>query len=215
MLIEEHTMKKKITLLALFTAMIVFFIPVNAQDTVTRVHRFDLTGIEELEINNAVGKIELRLVEGDEMRLELEIEAQEGFFFRRSRDLDEVHLDIEERNERISLSLEEEKVSAYWIIEVPALAEIDIDMGVGEIDAEIGASRLDIELGVGEVEVFAQLAETGDIEVSSGIGDARIRGAHDVSSSRNVVSEDSEGRGEGDFAIEVEVGVGSARVTVD
>jgi DNA/RNA endonuclease YhcR with UshA esterase domain len=87
-------MKKKITLLALFTAMIVFFIPVKAQDKVTRVHRFDLAGIEELEINNAVGKIELILVEGDEIRLELEIEAQEEGFFRRRRDLDEVHLDI-------------------------------------------------------------------------------------------------------------------------
>jgi len=208
-------MKKKITLLALFTVMIVFFIPVNAQDTVTRVHRFDLTGIEELEINNAVGKIELRLVEGDEIRLELEIEAQEEGFFRRRRDLDEVHLEIEERNGRLTLSLEEEKVSAYWIIEVPALAEIDIDMGVGEIDAEIGASRLDIELGVGEVDVSAQLAKTGDIDVSSGVGDARIRGAHNVYSSRMIVSEESEARGEGDLSIEVEVGVGSVRVTLD
>ena len=215
MLIEEHTMKKKITLLALFTAMIVFFIPVKAQDKVNRAHRFDLAGIEELEINNSVGKIKLILVEGDEIRLELEIEAQEEGFFRRRRDLDEVHLEIEERNGRLTLSLEEEKVSAYWIIEVPALAEIDIDMGVGEIDAEIGASRLDIELGVGEVDVSAQLAKTGDIDVSSGVGDARIRGAHNVYSSRMIVSEESEARGEGDLSIEVEVGVGSVRVTLD
>ena len=50
-----------------------FGIQANAADRVIRNHSFDLEDIDEVEINNSVGSIDLRLVEGNEFIIEVEI----------------------------------------------------------------------------------------------------------------------------------------------
>ncbi len=205
-------MLKKIILLAVLVFTLIGFMPLQAQDRVTRMHQFDLDGIEEIEINNAVGSIELNIVEGSELRVELELEGDREGFFRRRRDVGNVDLALEEDDDRLSLSIDDDDVTAHWTVFMPEVSLIDIDLGVGEIDAEIGASSLQINVGVGDVEVEAPLKEIGDIHVSSGVGDARIRGADNVDQSRQIVSEQSDARGEGIHDIDIEVGVGSAIV---
>lgn len=205
-------MLKKMSLLAVLSLTLICFMPLKAQDRVTRMHQFDLDGIDEIEINNAVGSIELNVVEGSELRVELELEGDREGFFRRRRDVGNVDLEIEENNDRLSLSIDDDDVTAHWTVFMPDVSLIDIDLGVGEINAEIGASSLQINVGVGDAEVEAPLEEIGDIHVSAGVGDARIRGVDNVDQSRQVVSEQSDARGEGIHDVDVEVGVGSAMV---
>lgn len=201
-----------VTLLLAVGIMTVF--PVNAAEKVTRIHSFDLADIKEIEINNSVGSIDLRLVEGDELRIEIDIESDDDRFFRRNKDVDDVDLEYRIRGEKLILTIDEEDIKADWYIELPAVSEIDIDMGVGEIAVEIGASILNIDLGVGEIEVLAPLASAGEINVSAGVGEANIRGVDSVEHSRSFVSAESEGRGEGELSIDAEVGVGEVTVTL-
>jgi hypothetical protein len=203
---------KKVTGAAILLAVSLFYIfPVNAADRVLRVHTFELDDIDEIEINNSIGSIDLRLVEGNEMRVEVDIES-EGRFFRRGVDVDDIEVGVRMRGDKLTLTIDEDNIKADWYIELPAVSNIDIDMGVGEIDVEIGASELDIDLGVGEIDVIAPLASTGDIELSAGVGDTTILGASSSESSRSVVSSESEGNGEGELYIEAEVGVGDVTV---
>jgi len=195
--------------------LILFFgIQANAADRVIRNHSFDLEDIDEVEINNSVGSIDLRLVEGNELIIEVEIEEDRAFF-RRQVDVDDVDVEARTRGDKLILSIDEDDIKAHWYIEMPMVSAIDIDMGVGEIEAEIDGSDLEIDLGVGDVDVFAMLASTGEIEISAGVGDTHIRGVRSVESTRAVVSSESEAMGEGDASISVEVSVGDISVELD
>ncbi len=203
---------KKVTGVAILLAASLFYVfSANAADRVLRVHTFELDDIDEIEINNSVGSIDLRLVEGNEIRVEVDIEAQDRFF-RRSADVDDIEVGVRMRGDKLTLTIDDDDIKADWYIELPVVSNIDIDMGVGEIDVEIGASELDIDLGVGEIDVIAPLASTGEVELSAGVGDTTILGISSAYNTRAVVSSESEGRGEGDLSIEVEVGVGDITV---
>ena len=204
-------MKKIINTAILIMLGFFYFVPVYAGDKVLRVHSFDLSDFEEIEINSSVGSIDLRLVGGNEMRVEVDIEAEDRFF-RRGVNVDDIDIDVRMRGDKLILSIVEDHIKTDWYIELPAVTYIDIDMGVGEIDLEIGESNLDINLGVGEIDIVAPLASAGEIEISAGVGDTTILGTPMFRSSRMVVASESEGSGEGDLSIEAEVGVGDVSV---
>lgn len=205
-------MKKKIGIGILLFLVLAYLLPGYAADRVIRNHSFDLTDIDELSINNSVGLIELYLVEGDELRVEVEIEGEDQGIFRGDRDVDDVDLEVRQRNGRLTLTLDEDDVSANWVVELPAVSIIDIDMDVGKIEAEIGDSILDINLGVGEVDVEAPLAMVGRISGSARVGEVTIHGADEIDRRRTFVSAQTEGRGEGENRIDIDVGVGDVRV---
>lgn len=204
-------MKKVINITMLIVLGIFHVVPVYAGDNVLRVHTFELDDVDEIEINSTVGSIDLRLVEGKEMRVEVDIEAEDRFF-RRNIDVDDIDVEVRMRGDKLILTIDEDDIKADWYIELPVVNYIDIDMGVGEIDVEIGASNLDINLGVGEIDIVAPLASTGEIEISAGVGDTSILGTTRVNNSRVIVASESEGRGEGELSIEAEVGVGDITV---
>ncbi|PCJ42686.1 MAG: hypothetical protein COA71_04050 [SAR86 cluster bacterium] len=199
----------------LITMSCLYGVNTYAADRVSRNHSFDLEDINEIEINNSVGSIELRLVEGDELRIEVEIEGEDRAFFRRRVDVDDVDVEIRTRGDKLILTIDNDDVKADWTIEMPVVSAIEINMGVGEIDVEIGASRLDIDLGIGKVDVTAPLATVAAVEISAGVGDTRIRGTDSVENSRVIVSSESEVMGEGDFSISAEVGVGEISIELD
>lgn len=205
-------MKKLIAIM--ITVSFMYGVNAFAADRVIRVHNFDLDDFDELEINNSVGSIDLRLVEGNEIRIEVDI-AGEDRFIRRDVQVDDVDVEVRMRRDKLTLTIDEDDVKADWYIELPAVSEIEINMGVGEIDVEIGASSLDIDLGVGDIDIEAPLATVGEIELSTGVGDTSIRGADSVDYSRAVVSSESEAYGEGDLPIAAKVGVGEVSVQLN
>ena len=147
-------MKKLISVLLFISTTLIFILPVNAADRVMRVHTFELDDFDEIEINNSVGSIDLRLVEGNEIRVEVDIKGEQRMF-RRDVDVDDVEVDVRMRGDKLVLTIDDDDIKADWYIELPAIASIDIDMGVGEIDIEIGTSELDINLGVGDIDIEA------------------------------------------------------------
>jgi hypothetical protein len=185
------------------------------EDFVVREYTFPLTDIEEVEFHASVGTIDIMPIEGNEIRLVLEIESSDHGWFDRKRDVSDIELDSDVRGSRLVLRQTEEGTNTDWTIQMPAVARTTIEMGVGEIDAEFGATELDIDLGVGEVDVTLPEASTGEIKVAVGVGDAGLRGADDVDRENSFVSQDIEGHGAGSMEARIDVGVGDAKLTLE
>ncbi len=70
-----------------------------------------------------------------------------------------------------------------------------------------------MELGVGEIRVIVDDTEYRSIDLDVGVGETLIRGFENaVHSEREIVSDSARYNGNGEFRIDIEVGVGEARV---
>lgn len=180
------------------------------EDKVT--HTFDLGGIDTVVINNAVGDVTLRTGNSNQAKVTVTFEVKGRGFFRRKPDVANLDIDTWQHDSTLALSFKENNVNASWVITMPAVTNIEIQQGVGAIDAVIGASHFTVDLGVGDIKVTAPLASVGKVDVSSGVGAARITGSDKVESRRRVVTESADLRLEGEFNIDATVGVGDVAV---
>lgn len=190
----------------------------KADDQVIRTHSFDLQGVTELEFSNSVGRFEIVPVDGDEMRIVLDIEGERGGFFRRKVDVTDMDLDVKERGDTLFLSFDEKDTKAEWLVEMPRRTSIDrtsIQMGVGEVRAEVGTTDLNVELGVGEVNIEAPLASVGRVNLNVGVGDASIRGGEIINSESAFISKRIRAEGKGAYPLEVDLGVGDVSVRLN
>jgi hypothetical protein len=187
----------------------------HADDKVVREYSFDLTDINEVEFQGSVGSMEFIQTNGTELKIVLVIEGNDEGWFRGNRDVDDVELESRVRNDRLVLEMEEDDTNTEWTIELPVVATTNIHMGVGQVEGLFGATELRVDLGVGEVDVELPAASAGDIDISVGVGDANLRGARDEEQNSKFISQDIRGRGDGDKEINVDVGVGEARVTLN
>jgi hypothetical protein len=187
----------------------------NDEDFVVREYTFALTDIEEIEFHASVGEFDIVPIEGNEIRLVLEIENEDHGWLDRDVDVSEVELESDIRGKRLRLEQTEEGTSTIWTVQMPAVARTSIEMGVGDIDAEFGATELDIDLGVGEVDVSLPENTTGDIDIAVGVGDVNLRGAEDVDHEHAFVSQDVNGRGAGALDARIDVGVGDVTLTLE
>lgn len=187
----------------------------DGEDHVVREYSFPLTDIEEIEIHASVGQMRIMPSEGNEIRLVLEIESNDNGWFDRSRDVSDVELESDVRGKRLVLRQTEDETTTEWTVQMPAVARTSIEMGVGEIDAQFGPTELDIDMGVGDVEVSLPESSTGEIDLATGVGEVKLRGAHDVENDRAFVSHDVHGSGDGDMDARIDVGVGEVRLELD
>lgn len=184
----------------------------GVEDRVVREHSFDLADIRELEIRGNVGTIEIRPLELNELRVELEIEGEDGGWFSRGKDVSGLDLEYQVREGRLYLEQTERDTRTKWYIEMPSMEILVVDLNVGEIFAEVSAMDLAVDLGVGEATVIAPAAGIGDVRLSVGVGEATLDGGGVTEDRRRVVSQTIRGAGEGDKPVSVKVGVGEARV---
>ena len=188
---------------------------VKADEQVTRYHTFDLDQVEEVEFSNNVGRIEIIPVEGNEMRIVLDIESNRNGIFRRKVNVDNMDIEVKERGNTLFLSFDEKNTKAEWVVEMPAVAITIIEMGVGEIKLEVGATDLDIELGVGEVSVNAPETSVGRINLNVGVGEANIRGGEILDRDSVFISQSVRAQGDGDHPLEIDLGVGEINVRLE
>jgi hypothetical protein len=178
------------------------------EDFVVRHYTFDLSDVQEIELRGSVGTMRIEPTDSKELELVLEIEGNRDGFFRHRKDVSEVELKVRERGDRLVLEQTEEDTETDWTIYLPVVARTVIEFGVGEVDAEIGATDLKMDVGVGDVDVVAPESDAGYIDLSVGVGDARMKGGRIVDADRAFISQDIRGRGDGDHEISIDVGVG-------
>lgn len=100
------------------------------------------------------------------------------------------------------------------MVRLPAHLAVSMDLGVGEVEFTDFANDLNLELGVGSMQLnVADNVDFESIHLNAGVGDTSVRGFDNGSDNeRSFVGADSWYHGDGEFVVEVEVGVGDARV---
>jgi len=127
----------------------------------------------------------------------------------------------------------EPRFEARWVVSAPSRFHFELEQGVGDVSVEGLAGGIDMEVGVGEVTariisgdvgmslgvgdavIRAPVEAYGSVDVSGGVGGARVVVNGDVKKGEGFVSHSSRWRGDGPDSIELEVGVGDAEVILD
>ncbi len=192
---------------------------VMAKDRAVKNYSFELDGIDRIEIHGSVGEINVIHTDVKQVTVVLEITQQDhhdGWFDNDEElDLEAVELDSDVRGSRLILRQTDEHLNIDWTVELPTVAETSVELGVGEIDGEFGATSLRAELGVGDIDISMPADAIGDIDLSAGVGDTRLRGADEEDVDRSFVSQSTRGRGRGNLDVDIEVGVGDASLDLE
>lgn len=198
------------------TALLALAAPVAAQENVVRHHTFDANDIDSLHLEYRVGTLTLESSNSDNIEIELTIKPERGTsWFRRSPNLEDMDLRSRDRNNRLSIEFDEKNVNTDWVVRLPALQFLEIEIGVGTIKGYLPPAETEIDLGVGSIELVANRSTTGSINLSVGVGDTSILGSTDRESSRAFVSSESSGAGDGNQSITIEAGVGDIILSLD
>lgn len=204
--------RKLIGLLLLVAAPLTF---AYAAKTEVKEYSFDLSDIDKVDIHASVGSINIVRTTAKKASVVLEIRQQNHHWFQRDIDLSEVELDHQIRGNRLALRQNDEDLNIDWTIELPAVADTSIDLGVGKIEGKLGATKLNVHLGVGDVELTMPEESTGDVDLSTGVGDANLRGGTSSRHKHSFVSQDVDGHGSGDNPVRIKVGVGQVELRLD
>jgi hypothetical protein len=212
---KETMMKTRLYLLACLCSLLLNSqTSVAAEDHAVRRYTFDLSAVQELELRGSVGSMRIVPATGKELELVLEIEGNREGFFRRSKDVSGIELNVRDRGDRLVLEQTAEDTETDWTIYLPVVERTIIKFGVGKVDAEIGATDFSLDLGVGDADIEALESAAAYVDLSVGVGDARMRGGRIVDADRAFISQKIRGRGEGEHDINIDVGVGDLELVL-
>jgi len=216
--------------------------PLSAAAPRTLDGRIPAADLETVRIDAGVGDIEITVVDGiDEVVVEVELKARRGGFFsslkKAQAEVDEAELrmDVSRGLLRLKISTESDDrhFEERWTVELPARLDCDLDLGVGDIEitglsgdlnVDLGVGEftattvsgdLNLDIGVGDATVNAAAADYGSVDGSGGVGDAQLTIRGDRISSSGFVGKSAEWTGPGEHIIEISVGVGDAKVTLE
>ena len=174
---------------------------------------FDASNLETVAFQISVAEVEIEVYDGDEIQLDIEIEADRNWLSLRRGDVDDVELEVRERDSTLRLSIEEDNIDQHWRIKLPAKLAVDFEMGVGYVRIEDFSNSMDMELGVGAIRVETKDVDYRSIHLSAGVGDTSIRGFENRSDQeRSFISSDSYYNGDGELTMDIELGVGDIEV---
>lgn len=180
------------------------------------VENLTLSADQSLDIKFPVGSVDIEIVDGDQLEIEIELKPQNSNWnnwFSSDKDLSSIKLDKNISSSHVTLEIDEDDLNQEWHIKVPRSAEIDIDLGVGSVDIDNLSNSAEVDVGVGSVAIDTDTNDFKRIDLESGVGDTRISGfSGDSSQKRQMVSSSSAYTGSGLYRIEVEVGVGDVKV---
>lgn len=209
------TMQKMSWIIIAFVAslsMLTLSTAVSASDEVERYHEVSVADVNHVVLKNGVGSIYVEQGEGSELTIHAIFEGKRSGIMRRTKDVSDMDVAINERNGVLTISFSENNVEATWHVTLPTVAKLDVDLGVGLVDVKVGATAVNIDLGVGDAKVEGLLSEAGALSADVGVGSASIRGANDVKTQRAIVAETANGRGDGEYPISIDIGVGDAGI---
>ncbi|MBC54817.1 MAG: hypothetical protein CMQ34_13390 [Gammaproteobacteria bacterium] len=193
--------------------LLAFSISMACADTqVSRYHEFDAGEIDTLRIDARVGTIQVEPSTSGKFEVELTITDEDGGgWFRRSPDLDNMDLRSRRNGDQLRLSFSEDKVKGEWIVRVPSLEQLDVELGVGTIKVLMAHFGIVADVGVGTIELQAQKTDIGSVDLSVGVGDTHINGGTDTESRRAMVSSETTAYGTGSKSIRARAGVGDVQ----
>lgn len=184
-----------------------------AQGSKRLSYEIDATAFTSLQLEMAIGEMDIEISEGDTISLDIFLEADRRWFSLRRPDISDVELDQRPRGDSLYLGIDRDNLEQTWRVRLPAYLALEIEVGVGDVSISGLDNDLSLELGVGAVSVDVGSDNYGEIAVSAGVGDAVVRGFQNSDNERrSLVGANGFYQGDGEYLIEVEVGVGDAQV---
>ncbi|MDA0689221.1 MAG: hypothetical protein O2948_11340 [Proteobacteria bacterium] len=176
--------------------------------------QIDAADLVHVDFEISIAEIDIEVYDGDSIELDLHIEADRDWWIFGRNDIDDVELQVDRNGEQLKLRLDDDDIEQEWVVRLPAHLAVSMDIGVGEVQFSDFANNLNMKLGVGSMQLnVAEGVDFESIHLKVGVGDTSVRGFDNGSDNeRSFVGADSWYHGDGEFVIEVEVGVGDARV---
>jgi hypothetical protein len=226
--------------LVLVTAVALLCSPALAGER-TLSRDFSATDLARVVIEAGVGDVTVTAVGSGSVSVQVTLQARRGGLFaskkKAQRQIEtavlrgevvgrELHLDID-------VDADERRFEERWQVEMPAhlatelelgvgdveirgtAGGVEIDSGVGDVEAEVSGGDLLVDLGVGNASITAPAAEYGRVSSSSGVGDGRLSVRGQQVEGDGFVGHSAIWTGDGPARIDVEVGVGDARVVLE
>jgi hypothetical protein len=238
---KEPSMKRRVVLI--FLVVVAMVVTADAGDTRTLTRSVDAGSVTRLVLDSGIGDVEIIAApDATEIAIEVVLTPRRGGFFsskrRAEQEVEAAVLSAEIKRDRLQLKItpeadDDRRFEENWSITLPASvalklshgvgdidirgaeAGVDIESGVGEVRVEVGGGEVSIELGVGTAVVRGPAAAYASAEGAGGVGDARITARGEKISGAGFVSHSATWEGDGNFHIEVSVGVGDAVITLD
>ena len=176
--------------------------------------RIDAEDLVHVDFEISIAQMDIEVYDGDVLELDLVIEADRDWWIFGRKDIDNVELEVDRNGEQLKLRLDDNDIQQEWVVRLPAHLAVSMDLGVGEVEFTDFANDLNLELGVVSMQLnVADNVDFESIHLNAGVGDTSVRGFDNGSDNeRSFVGADSWYHGDGEFVVEVEVGVGDARV---
>jgi hypothetical protein len=226
---------------ALVVAVLLAAAPVLAGEPRVLERTVLATGLDTVRLDAGVGDVEVVGADVAEVSVSVELKPRRGGFFSSmktaQREVDEAVLSAEVSKGALALEIDSDGNDRHfeerWTIALPAslaftlevgvgdvevrgvTGALDLQVGVGEVLAEGVSGDVTIELGVGDATVSGAASHYGSVDGSGGVGDARLTIRGERISSSGFVGHSAEWSGDGEHSIDIEVGVGDARVTLE
>lgn len=202
---------------------------------------YPAAGVTAVRITNGVGDVAVTAADVDQITVDVTLVPRRGGLFSSYRnaekEVESARLASRVSGDDLILRLEsssdEPRFEARWVVVVPAPTAIGLELGVGDVTIRGIGGGIELEIGVGDAAI--EVSE-GDVDVSVGVGDATVRGRADrygsVDASGGVggadvvvrderitgegfVGQSCSWHGDGPHSIDLEVGVGDARVVLE
>ncbi len=203
----------RVSTLILAACSLAFSISVSAASSKRIERSIDASDLTHIDFEISVAEIDIEVYDGDTVELDIQLREDRGWWPFSRGDVDDVELQVNRGATSVDLRLDEDDIEQDWRVRLPAHLAVSMEVGVGEINFEGLQNDLLMELGVGSLEVVVADIDFESVQVSTGVGDSSLRGFGDsTDNERNFVGADSHYFGDGEFEIDVEVGVGEARV---
>ncbi|MCG8416163.1 MAG: hypothetical protein MI746_18245 [Pseudomonadales bacterium] len=203
----------RLSTLVLAACSLLFSLSVTAASSKRIERSIDASDLTHIDFEISVAEIDIQVYDGDIIELDIYLREDRGWWPFGRADIDDIDLQVERGSTSLDLRLDEDDIQQDWRVRLPAHLAVSMEVGVGEIDLDGLENDLLMELGVGSLQVNVADIDFESVRVSTGVGDSSLRGfGDDTDNERNFVGADSHYFGDGEFEIDVEVGVGEARV---
>jgi hypothetical protein len=218
-------------------------IPATAARNRTIEETLPSQGVASVVLDTGVGDVELLTHDTDTIEIEVLLIPRRGGLFSSlasaERAVERATLESRRQDDRLELRIDAEgsgddrRFEERWTVTMPERLAVSLELGVGDLtvrgiaggivaelgvgdaDIEVPAGDVSLELGVGDARVTAPATAYGTVDCSGGVGDSRIDVGGRKITGDGFLGHSASWLGDGPGTIEIEAGVGDARVVLE
>lgn len=176
---------------------------------------YPVSAESQVKISFAVGSIQFTESSGDQLEVELKATATNEGFWGGKGDLSQVELRASQQGHWLALEVpEQDNVQLAWLVKVPQVQGLDLELGIGEVKGRLYSSDLEIDLGIGDIKLTL-LGDVKSVHVDVGIGESEIIGSQQSSRERALVTSSSQAEGQGQARVNIDAGIGDVKLVIE